>query len=793
MITQTSRSSNRSIAPYLNRLKASRFSGEISTRFSDRLVLSTDNSIYEVVPDAILFPKSHSDIEVAMTLAATPAFSQISFTARGGGTGTNGQSLNRGIIVDMSKFMTAVGALDSEQNTVSVQPGVILDQLNTHLKPEGVFFPPSVAPSNRATLGGMINTDACGKGSRIYGRTSDHLFSLQGVWADGTAFDTEEMTASFLGDSGSCDSVADKKVMLVRQLLEEHRAEIKRVFPKLIRFMTGYNLEKTLAQETLREALNYLISGSEGTLAMLTGAKLKVSAIPEFRALAVILYPSFELGLADADRLVGYNPLAVEILDDEILSLSKSDQIYEQVKSVVGPNLESAKALSLIEFIGDDQVSVNDSLKRLVDDTGNQGESGVSVVSVVAESDAHILWQLRKKGVGLLGNKPGFRQPSAFIEDTAVPPASLKDYIQSVKKLLSKHGLSYGIYGHIDAGCLHIRPALDMRDDQDQAKIKILSDEIVSLVKQYGGVMWGEHGRGYRAAYTPTFFGETLYGVLRDVKHIFDPNNRLNPGKICTPSGHPDKVVELDQNFKGSRDKSISEEDYTQFQSVVKCNGNGECFDYSSESVMCPSYHVTQDRVQSPKGRATLLREWIRSKSLPEKQVAESGLLTDLYKTLKTCLSCKACVSKCPIHVDIPKHKSDFLEAYHRQHRRPLRDYLSGYIEVMLPLIAGWPRLFNFLAGNFVSSWALRCLGLVNIPRLSAPCLKTRLRQLDISKTPNPEKSDHTVFILQDAFTSFFEADVVEGVVRLLQSMGKEVVVLPYSPNGKSFHIQGFL
>ncbi|WP_226594618.1 FAD-binding and (Fe-S)-binding domain-containing protein, partial [Microseira wollei] len=584
---------------FLEALAKTPFSGEMRPDFASRLLMSTDNSIYQILPQAIVFPRTEEDLVHLFKLANQEPFKSIAFSPRGGGTGTNGQSLSPGMIVDCSKYMNQILELNLEQAWVRVQPGVVLDQLNAYLQPYGVFFAPSLSPSDRATIGGMINTDACGKGSRIYGRTSNHILALTWVLSDGTVARSQDISPATLSDFKQQSGRLGEIYRQVDEIVTSKREIIAQTFPKMPRFMTGYNLAKVYQQENFN--LNWILAGSEGTLAVITSAKLKLTPLPKSKQLLAIHYRCFDDALSAAETLLASEPAAIETIDEKILSLAKQDAIYYQVKEFVA----DAKAINLVEFTGVNIEEVKQKVSQI------KLEKATGYYLAQSGEEINDLWNLRKKGVGFLGNTKGERKPIPFIEDTAVPPECLASYIREFKALLTEYQLDYAMFGHVDVGCLHVRPALDMKAPNDEKLIRELSDKVVSLVRKYGGVMWGEHGKGFRSEYTPVFFGE-LYEELRKIKAAFDPDNRLNPGKIVTPFGSDAEVVKIESPLRGHFDRQVPASVRSEYAEAFSCNGNGACFNFNPDSVMCPSYKGTSNRIHSPKGRATLLREWWR-------------------------------------------------------------------------------------------------------------------------------------------------------------------------------------
>ncbi|MGL4621062.1 MAG: FAD-binding oxidoreductase, partial [Chroococcidiopsis sp.] len=436
------------------------FSGEIRPDFASRLMMSTDNSIYQILPQAVVYPKTETDLVHLFQLARQDRFKSVTFSPRGGGTGTNGQSLSSGIIIDCSKYMHQILEINLEQGWVRVQPGVILDKLNAELKPYGMFFAPSLSPSNRATIGGMINTDACGQGSRIYGRTSNHILELSWVLPDGTVGRSHSVNPTTLTQLKQQPRIGQIYTQ-VDEIVTTKQDLIQQSFPRIPRFMTGYNLAKVYSPQDKTFNLNWLLAGSEGTLAVITEAKLKLTPIPKYKKLLAIHYNCFNDALFAAETLLAFTPAAIETIDEKILGLARQDVIYEKVKDFIS----DANAINLVEFRSDDLAELEQKITQLCQNF----DKSRGYYLAKNEIEAASLWELRKRGVGLLGNAKGDRKPIAFIEDTAVPPACLADYIREFQTLLNAYQLDYAMYGHVDVGCMHVRPALDLKVPQDEA------------------------------------------------------------------------------------------------------------------------------------------------------------------------------------------------------------------------------------------------------------------------------------------------------------------------------------
>ncbi|WP_435945291.1 D-2-hydroxyglutarate dehydrogenase YdiJ [Dryocola sp. BD586] len=820
---------------FLQALEQQGFTGDTATSYADRLTMATDNSIYQLLPDAVLFPRSTADVALLARLASEERFKSLVFTPRGGGTGTNGQALNTGIVVDMSRYMNRIIEINPEQGWVRVEAGVIKDQLNQYLKPYGYFFAPELSTSNRATLGGMINTDASGQGSLVYGKTSDHVMGVRAVLLGGDILDTHQMSTALAEDLGRDESPTGRIYRTVLERCREQRQLIIDKFPKLNRFLTGYDLRHVFNDDLSQFDLTRILTGSEGTLAFITEAKLDITRLPKVRRLVNVKYDSFDSALRNAPFMVEARALSVETVDSKVLNLAREDIVWHSVSELITdvPDKEML-GLNIVEFAGDDLELIESQVAALctrLDSLIAEGEGGVIGWQICSDlAGIERIYGMRKKAVGLLGNAKGQAKPIPFAEDTCVPPHHLADYIAEFRALLDGHNLSYGMFGHVDAGVLHVRPALDMCDPHQEVLMTRISDEVVALTAKYGGLLWGEHGKGFRAQYSPAFFGETLYEELRRIKAAFDPDNRLNPGKICPPLGVDDPMMQVDAVKRGTFDRQIPIAVRTSWRGAMECNGNGLCFNFDVKSPMCPSMKITSNRIHSPKGRATLTREWLRlladrgvdpealEKQLPQQRASLRGLIErsrnswharkgeydfshEVKEAMSGCLACKACSTQCPIKIDVPEFRSRFLQLYHTRYLRPMRDHLVATVESYAPLMARAPKTFNFFMSQpWVRNLSQKHIGMVDLPLLSTPTLQQQLvghrsanATLEQLEGYSAEQRAKTVLVVQDPFTSYYDAQVVADFVRLVEKLGFEPVVLPFSPNGKAQHIKGFL
>lgn len=824
------------VKDYLEQLSTQHFSGDIATSYAERLSLATDNSVYQQLPQAILFPKSVADVVILTKLAQKEAYKSLTFTPRGGGTGTNGQSLNNNIVVDLSRHMTQILELNVEQRWVRVQAGVVKDQLNQFLKPYGLFFSPELSTSNRATLGGMINTDASGQGSLQYGKTSDHVLGLRAVLMNGEVLNTQAIKTKDFSTALSQHNFSPNIKHIHQQVFErcqQKRSKILQDLPQLNRFLTGYDLKNVFNQDESEFDLTRLLTGSEGSLAFICEAKLDLTPIPQYRTLINIKYNSFDSALRNAPFMVKANALSVETVDSHVLNLAKQDIIWHSVNELLTESTENPiLGLNIVEYASNDKQKIQrqvNALCQALDEKVAAQQDGIIGYQVCSDlASIERIYAMRKKAVGLLGNAKGAAKPIAFVEDTCVPPEHLADFITEFRGILDSHHLTYGMFGHVDAGVLHVRPALDLCDKQQVILFKQISDQVADLTHKYGGLIWGEHGKGMRSQYAEKFFPPELWQELRYIKGLFDPDNRLNPGKICTPLNSEAELFSILSPMRADKDRQIPIQNKTEFSGAMNCNGNGLCFNFDVHSTMCPSMKISKNRLYSPKGRAAMVREWLyllsqqnitpeqldfqkneikltalvqKVRNTVQKWRGEYDFSHEVKSSMDTCLACKACASQCPIKIDVPNFRAKFLHFYHQRYLRPLKDHVIANVEYLAPIMAKQPALFNaFTSTKFMQLATEKMLGIVDLPLLSKPSLQEQLVEIGYQGEPlekleqlSAVEKQKVLLIVQDPFTSYYDAKIVADFVELTQKLGYRPVLLPFKPNGKAQHIKGLL
>ena len=810
---------------YVRELHALGFEGEIHCDDATRTVLSTDNSIYQVYPQVVVFPKGHEDLCLIVRAAHDH---EVTLYPRGGGTGTNAQSLGASVVVDTSKHMNQILEINVEERWARVQCGAVKDHLNAEIRQHGLFFAPDLSTSNRATIGGMINTDASGQGSVRYGKTRDHVLNLKAVLLTGETLETSVLSDDEL-DQLSRSSPEYRLGHALRDLHDTNQQVIDDSFPKLNRCLTGYDL-KHVRTDDGKIDLNAVLCGSEGTLALISEARINLEPLPTEVALVAVQYESFMDALFDARELMTHGATSIETVDSKVLNLAMNDFIWDSVADYFPASDRTLQGINLVEFTDFDAANLADTVdqfRRYLEQVA--ADNGRSFAHAIARGRAQVsqVWAMRKRAVGLLGGVEGAKKPVAFVEDTCVPPENLAPYIGEFRQLLDEHDLDYGMFGHVDAGVLHVRPLLDLKAPETMEMVRTITDQVVDLTKKYHGLLWGEHGKGVRSEYAPIFFG-SLYPAICQVKALFDPLNRLNPGKIAGPTVDS-PLLKIDQvPTRGASDRTIAPNLQSSASTSLLCNGNGACHNYDLDDRMCPSWKATRDRRYTPKGRAGLMREWVTRlsdqgvQSIPSLSIGEHILGAparilrswkksdanydfnhEVFESMSTCLACKSCTGQCPIKVSVPTFRSHFLSAYYTRYSRPMKDWIVGTLEYALPIAAQIPKLYNLLVESRLGRGLFSMLGLVDSPSLSgidphraiaeAGFQVADTSRLRAMKESDPERFSRQVVVVQDAFTSYFETNAVVDLFELLKLLDFEPTLMPFHANGKPLHVHGFL
>ena len=732
-----------------------------------RLLYATDASIYEMEPVAVVHPRATADVVHATRTAARHG---VPLLPRGGGTSLSGQAVNHAVALDFTSHMASVLAIDADARTARVQPGVVLSELNRALRPHGLQYPIDPSTANRATIGGGIGNNSCGAHSAVYGKTVDNVIALEVVLADGSTARLEEVDGAEAEARGRRVGLEGRIYGGVRALAREYRAEVEARFPKILRRVSGYNLNAVSSEGLLN--LAKLVVGSEGTLATVTEATVRLAPVPAVKAVAALHFRTVREAAAATVRANAHAPAAVELVDDTIIERCRANAGFRQLAAFVEGE---PGALLLVEMAGDGADEVEARLARLCDDLVGDGGAYAAVVAREAAEQAR-MWRMREAGLGLLMSVRGDAKPVAFVEDTAVAPERLAEYVARFDATVRARGLRPAYYGHASVGCLHIRPFVNLKEADGLANAEGLAAEIADLVLEFGGALSGEHGDGIvRGAFTERMFGPELTRAFRELKRLWDPDGLLNPGKIVDTPPFADNLrlgpatvnAQVATAFDFSAEGGLA-------RAAEQCNGQGAC--RKLDGGMCPSFMVTGDEEHSTRGRANLLRQALNG-ALPVGELASARMM----EALDLCVECKACKTECPSGVDFAKLKYETLARAHAAHGVPMRDRAFARIHALSAMGARAGPLANALARMPAARALLERAGGVDrrrpLPVFAPEPFGRWWKRGRHGARPDAPRGE--AVYLADTFTRFFHPETGRAAVRLLEALGYGVTVLP--------------
>ncbi len=739
--------------------------GEVRFDEMTKVLYSTDASIYEIEPLGVVIPRDKGDVVATIQIAGRHGLPVL---PRGAGTSLAGQACGRAIHLDLSKYLNGILEVNPEAGWARIQPGVVLDELNAHLRRFGVMFAPDVSPSNRATVGGMIGNNSAGAHSILYGKTIDHVLELTAILSDGEeirarALNEEELAVGLRGSGLEAGAVR-----VLRDLAERHRDEIHARYPKIMRRVGGYNLDEFVPGRPFN--LAKILVGSEGTLAATVEAKVKVVPRPKVTALAVVHFRSLLEALEATTEILPSGPSAIELVDKMILDLTKGSLEYSRRMTFVEGD---PAALLLVEFYGHSPEEVRGKVEGLEARLRGKGLGGAIVRALEPEAQQNV-WGVRKAGLGLLLGMKGDKKPIAFVEDTAVPPERLAEYVRRFDAIVRAHDTVAAYYAHASVGCLHVRPVIDLKQEPEVEKMRSIAEQVSDLVLEFGGAMSAEHGDGLaRSCWNEKMFGPTLYKAFQDLKAAFDPHGTMNPGKIVN-------APPMTENLRyGARYRARQVKTYFRFareggfdRAVELCNGAAVC-KKKLEGTMCPSYMVTREEEHSTRGRANALRAAI-SGQLP----AEALTSRRMYEVLDLCLECKGCKAECPSNVDMAKLKYEFLAHYYAAHGTPLRARLFGHIAALSRLGCALAPLSNWLLGSAPARFALEKLVGVDRRRRLPPFARPTFEAWFARRNGAARKGEREpVVLFNDTFMTYNEPGIGRAAVAVLEAAGFHVIL----------------
>ena len=729
-----------------------------------RLMYATDASIYEMEPVAIVFPRSQADIEHVVRVASARGVPMLS---RGAGTSLAGQTVNHAIVVDFSRHMTRLLEVNEAEQWVRVEPGLVIDELNRLLKPYGLQYPIDTSTKNRATVGGGIGNNSCGAHSCVYGKTNDQVLTLDVVLADGTTTRFEELDGASLAAKLDLPGLEGAIYQNTREIARRHEAEIDARYPKIQRRVSGYNLDAALDEGRIN--LSDLVVGSEGTLAVVTEARMRVVPLPTLTGLAVVHCTDI-VEAAKATVVALEHPVsAIELVGNEIIQRCKESIGYAPLlEGMVG----EPGALLLVEFYAESDEELQSRLTALGADLEGRGLA-FATVTMTGAADQARWWRMRQAGLGLLMSVKGDAKPVAIVEDTAVAPERLAEFVTRFDEVVASHGTFAAYYGHASVGCLHIRPLVNVKTEDGLDTTEAIASDIADLVLEFGGSLSGEHGDGIlRGVFTERMFGPEITEAFRELKGAWDPQGILNPGKIIDTPGFRENLrlsprtvnLEVPTILDFTAEGGLA-------RAVELCNGQGAC--RKLDGGMCPSYMVTLDEEHSTRGRANLLRQALNG-VIPAEELSGHRV----QEALDLCVECKACKSECPSGVDMAKLKYEVLTKHHEEHGLPLRARLFGRIAMLSRLGSYVAPLVNLVNGLRPVRVLMDRVGGIHPERPLPRLAREPFRKWFGKHRPRTTGTRGEVVLFDDTFMRYYQPEVGQASVAVLEALGYEVTIV---------------
>ncbi|MFZ2431307.1 MAG: FAD-linked oxidase C-terminal domain-containing protein [Lutibacter sp.] len=766
--------------------------GEVHFDNLHKSIYATDASVYRKIPLGVAYPRNNADLKKIIHFATK---NNITLIPRTAGTSLAGQCVGDGLIVDVSKHFTKILGFDEHQKTVTVQPGIIRDELNIFLKPYGLFFGPNTSTSNRCMIGGMVGNNSSGTTSIKYGVTRDKVLELKTILSDGSEVVFNEVNIAEFNQKRIGSSLENRIYQTIFNELsnEENQHEILREFPKkeIHRRNNGYPVDALLDFELFggtKKTVNLatLLTGSEGTLAFTTEITIQLDDLPPTKNMMVVAhFNSIQESMEAVVVAMKHNLYTCELMDKTVLDCTKNNR--EQLKNkffVEG----DPKALLMFEICTNSDEESNKLADKLIEDL-EKNNFGYAYPKLIGQEINQAV-ELRKAGLGLLGNIVGDDKAVACIEDTAVEVKDLPNYIAEFSKMMENFGQDAVYYAHAGAGEIHLRPILNLKKKEDVVLFRKITTKTAKLVKKYGGSFSGEHGDGIvRAEFIPMMIGEKNYELLKRIKHIFDPNNIFNKGKITDP-------FPMDESLRYEIDRSAPEiETILDFsdslgilRATEKCNGSGDCRKLpSAGGTMCPSYRATRNEKDSTRARANALREFLTNSTKENKFDHK-----ELYDVFDLCLSCKACASECPSNVDIAALKAEFLYQYYKENKVPFRTKLFANNVKYNKLGSLAPTFTNLILNTKITKKLMGIATERSIPKLARTTVFKWFQKNENRLAKQPHKYGE-IYLFVDEFTNYYDANIGIDTIELLTKLGYKVNVTKHEESGRGFISKGFL
>ncbi len=730
--------------------------GEVRFDRVTRALYSTDASVYQIEPLGVVVPRSREDLIRTVRICAEL---RCPLTMRGGGTSQAGQAIGAGIIVDTSKFLNRILEVNVQERWARIEPGVVLDELNAALRPNGLRFAPDISTASRATVGGMMANNSAGARSVYYGKTIDHVLEQEVLLSDGSVVHLGPVSVDDLDARCSSDTLESRCYSVVRRLAREHAGEIGRRYPKILRRVGGYNLDEFVEPGRPFNLAKMMI-GSEGTLGVVLEAKVNLVPLPAGKAVLVIQFADLLESLSATPLILRHRPSAVEVMDRFILDYTKQNAALDALRrSFIDGDPAS---LLCVEFYEDDPRDLPVRLQQLEWDLRAHAFGNRYFHALDPAVQARV-WSLREAALGLSMAMKDDAKSLSFVEDTAVEPEKLRNYIERFLALVKKHGTTAGVYAHASVGCLHVRPVINLKTEEGVRRFEAIANDVADLVVEFGGALSGEHGDGMvRSPFMARMFGPALYEAFRTIKQTFDPHGIFNPGKIVDAGP---MTANLRYGAGYQTPTPVTFFDYSEHGgmagAVEMCSGLGACRK-TLDGTMCPSYMATREEKHSTRGRANVLRLAMTGR-LGEAGLGDEGV----HGVLDLCLECRACKAECPVGVDVARFKSEFLADYYTRHGTPLSARMLGNARSLAEWGSRLAPLSNWMMGaGVVRRVAEAVAGLDR--RRALP----RFERRTLSQVAPAADDRCEAVLFNDTFTNYYEPGIGLAALSLLKAAG---------------------
>ncbi|MEO8130965.1 MAG: FAD-linked oxidase C-terminal domain-containing protein [Bryobacteraceae bacterium] len=756
----------------------SRIGGEVRFDTISRALYSTDASVYQIQPLGVVIAKSREDILSTLAICRKH---RVAVTMRGGGTSQGGQAIGAGIQIDTSKYYNRILELNAQERWVRVEPGIVLDELNAQLAPHGLRFAPDISTASRAAVGGMMANNSSGARSVLYGKTIDHVLEQVVALSDGSVVHFRELPRAEVPLGDTLEAACYRTVL---RLAKDHAQEIDRRYPKVLRRVGGYNLDEFTDQSKPVNLAKILV-GSEGTLGIVLEAKLRLVPLPKAKAVMVIAFADLLESLAATPVILTHKPSAIEVMDKAILDNTRQNVGLDRIRNLFIPG--DPGATLCVEFYADRKEDLPPRLAALEQDlrSKNYGYAYHSETDLAAQAK---IWSLREAALGLSMAMKEDAKSISFVEDTAVPPEKLRDYIERFLAIIQRHGTTAGIYAHASVGCLHVRPVINLKTAAGILQFEAIAQDVAELVLEFGGALSGEHGDGLvRSPFMRMMFGDTLYEAFREIKNTFDPLGILNPGKIVDAP-----PISSNLRFGASyvTAKPATFFDYSEYGgmggAVEMCSGVGACRKKLSGN-MCPSYMATRDERDTTRGRANVLRLAMAGR-LEEAGLGDKGV----FQVMDLCLECRACKAECPVGVDMARYKSEFLADYWKRHGTPLKARALGNIHKLSVWGSRFAPLSNWISTIAPARWMNEMLLGVD-RRRTLPEWKRETFAMWLAGNPRKNSPGKAVTLFNDTFTNHYDPEIGIAAVEVLERGNCRVQVARPGCCGRPLISQGLL